>query len=73
MQQSFFTLLFLPLALGFIMLGLGLSLTIADFRRIVKYPKAVGVALACQMILLPVICFSLIKIIGISGYRYYGI
>src|SRR5687767_1955271 len=62
MQQSIVTALFLPIALGIIMLGMGLSLTLADFRRIAKYPKAVVVALSCQMILLPAICFLLVKL-----------
>ena len=44
------------------MFGLGLSLTFDDFKRVVKYPKAVVVALICQMILLPVICFVLAKV-----------
>ena len=30
----------LPLALGVIMLGLGLSLTLADFRRVAQHPRA---------------------------------
>ncbi|MEV4528554.1 bile acid:sodium symporter family protein [Streptosporangium sp. NPDC049304] len=51
---------FLPIALAIIMFGLGLSLTIADFRRVAAYPKATVVALACQVLLLPVICFGLV-------------
>lgn len=66
MEQSLFTQLFLPLSLGIIMLGLGLSLTIADFRRVLQYPKAISVALLCQMILLPLICFVLVKFSGLS-------
>jgi bile acid:Na+ symporter, BASS family len=62
MQQSITTDLFLPIALGIIMLGLGLSLTLDDFRRVTKYPKAVTVALVCQMVLLPVLCFFLVKL-----------
>ncbi|WP_404473218.1 bile acid:sodium symporter family protein [Microbacterium aerolatum] len=50
----------LPVALGIIMLGLGLSLTLADFARVLKQPKAVAVALACQLLLLPAICFGLV-------------
>jgi len=42
------------------MLGLGLSLTPADFARVLKQPKAVIVALLCQLILLPAICFALV-------------
>lgn len=51
--------LFLPIALGIIMLGLGLSLRVDDFKRVVLYPKAVFIGLICQMILLPLICFGI--------------
>jgi len=50
----------LPVALGIIMFGLGLSLTPADFGRVAKHPKAVIVALACQLVLLPAICLGLV-------------
>jgi len=59
MQASLLTTLVMPLALGVIMLGLGLSLTLDDFRRIALYPRAVTIALVCQMILLPLVCFFL--------------
>jgi len=59
MQSSTLTTVLLPLALGIIMLGLGLSLTIADFKRVVVYPRAVLIGLVCQMLLLPVICYGL--------------
>ncbi|MDT3439477.1 MULTISPECIES: bile acid:sodium symporter family protein [unclassified Pseudofrankia] len=49
----------LPFALGIVMLGLGLGLTVDDFRRVGRHPKAVGVALLCQVVLLPAICFGL--------------
>ncbi|MFC5373418.1 bile acid:sodium symporter family protein [Brevundimonas faecalis] len=50
----------LPIALGVIMFGLGLDLTPRDFARIGRRPKAVGVALACQLLLLPAVCFGLV-------------
>ncbi|RZL99550.1 MAG: bile acid:sodium symporter family protein [Pedobacter sp.] len=59
MEQNAALTLFLPLALGIIMLGLGLSLLIDDFKRVVLYPKAVVIGLFCQMILLPLICFGI--------------
>ncbi|MCC6899510.1 MAG: bile acid:sodium symporter family protein [Polyangiaceae bacterium] len=65
MQSSIITTVFLPLALGVIMLGLGLSLTLADFRRVVVYPRAVFVGLACQMLLLPAICFGIARGFGL--------
>lgn len=60
MQQSDLTSMFLPIALGIIMLGLGLSLTVEDFKRLTKYPKAMTIALFCQMVLLPLLCFGLV-------------
>ncbi len=50
----------LPIALAIIMLGLGLSLAPVDFRRVGRHPRAVAVALACQLLLLPAICFGLV-------------
>jgi BASS family bile acid:Na+ symporter len=58
--------LFLPIALGIIMLGLGLSLTLADFARVVKFPKPVLIGLSCQLLLLPVVCFFLAKAFGLA-------
>lgn len=65
MQSSIITTVFLPLALGVIMLGLGLSLSLADFRRVVVYPRAVFVGLACQMLILPAICFGIARGFGL--------
>ncbi len=59
MQGSIITNLLLPAALGVIMLGLGLSLSIADFTRIVRYPKAVLVGLFIQMFVLTGVCFGI--------------
>lgn len=50
----------LPVALGVIMFGLGLDLTPGDFARIGKRPKAVALALICQLLLLPAVCFGLV-------------
>lgn len=52
MQGGLITNLLLPLSLGIIMLGLGLSLTLADFTRVVRYPKAAIIGLTIQMLVL---------------------
>ena len=52
-----------PLALAIIMFGLGLGLTIHDFLRVIKVPVDFIVGFFCQVILLPIIAFILIKII----------
>lgn len=66
MQQSAATSLFLPIALGIIMLGLGLSLTLEDFKRVTRYPKAMTIALVCQMVLLPILCFGIAILSGLN-------
>jgi BASS family bile acid:Na+ symporter len=63
--DSTWTVVGLPVALGIIMLGLGLGLTIADFRRVAEYPVVVLLALGCQVILLPALCFGLVVALGL--------
>jgi len=59
MESSFLTAVFLPLALFIIMLGMGLGLTIADFKRIFVEPKAVILGLIAQLVILPAAGFLL--------------
>ncbi len=66
MQESMLSTVVLPLALGVIMLGLGLSLTVADFTRVIKYPKAVLIGLVCQMLLLPLAALVVAKLLQLS-------
>lgn len=59
MQATLLTNLLLPLALGVIMLGLGLGLTLDDFRRVARYPRAVLIGLFLQTGVLPWAAFAL--------------
>ncbi|WP_439474896.1 bile acid:sodium symporter family protein [Algoriphagus formosus] len=59
MEGNILTEVFLPLTLAVIMLGMGLSLTVTDFKRIFIYPKAVTLGLINQLVILPFIAFSL--------------
>lgn len=61
MEQSVITTVLLPVALGIIMLGLGMSLRIEDFKRVVVVPKAVLVGLGCQMLVLPMACYAIAR------------
>jgi predicted Na+-dependent transporter len=60
------TTIFLPIALGVIMLGLGLSLTTQDFKRVATVPKAAAVALGCQILLLPALCLGLVLLFDLA-------
>lgn len=55
----------LPIALAIIMFGLGLDLSVDDFKRIGRHPRAVVVALACQLLLLPLVCFGLVVLLDL--------
>lgn len=52
-------------ALALVMFGLGLSLTVSDFTRLLKHPKAVAIALALQIVVLPVACYALIVLLKV--------
>jgi BASS family bile acid:Na+ symporter len=65
-EQTFLAKVVLPIALFVIMLGMGLSLVLDDFRRVLKFPKAFAVGLACQMLLLPLIGFAVVKLVGMD-------
>lgn len=66
MQANFLSVVLLPLALAVIMMGLGLSLRVEDFKRVLVFPKAVLIGLLCQMLLLPVICYFIASGFGLS-------
>ena len=59
MEESVLTSVVLPLSLFLIMLGMGLSLVVDDFKRVILYPRAVAVGLFAQLILLPLAGFAL--------------
>jgi len=55
------------------MLGLGMSLTIQDFLRVIKIPKDFLVGFICQLILLPIIAFILIKLLNTPAELAIGV
>lgn len=52
----------LPLALAFIMFGLGLGLTFDDFARVVRQPRDFAVGALSQIVLLPAVAFALASV-----------
>ncbi|MEM7037246.1 MAG: bile acid:sodium symporter family protein, partial [Bacteroidota bacterium] len=72
-ETNFFSTYFLPGTLALIMLGMGMSLTIQDFRNIFSEPKAVITGLICQMILLPLIAIGIAQMSGLSPEMQVGL
>jgi len=64
---------FLPLSLAIIMLGMGMTLTLADFKRIIVYPKSVMLGLTNQLILLPIIAFLITLIFEVPPLMAIGL
>ena len=65
--------IFLPVSLAIIMFGMGLTLVIGDFVRIFTYPKAVLIGLINQIILLPIIGFSIVVLFNLSPTMATGV
>lgn len=57
MSSNFFATTLLPLALFVIMTGLGMSLTLADFRRVFVYPRGVLIGLGNLLLISPLLAF----------------
>jgi BASS family bile acid:Na+ symporter len=64
-ESSIVTNVLLPLALGVVMLGLGLSLTVADFARVLRYPRAVLVGLFTQTIVLVTVAYLFARLFSL--------
>jgi len=63
----------LVISLFIIMTGMGLSLTIDDFKRVLKYPLAVFIGFLNQIILLPIIAYVLIGFFEVDANIAIGI
>ena len=73
LESSILSSVVLPLALLIVMLGLGLSLTPEDFRRILKQPKSVCVGIVCQMLILPCLAFLIAKALDMPDMLAIGL
>lgn len=72
MDSGIITIL-LPIALAVVMAGMGLKLTVQDFARVSKHPKAVLVALFCQLVLLVGIAFVICKVLKLPPLLAVGL
>jgi predicted Na+-dependent transporter len=63
-QAAFVNAEVIPWVLRLVMIGLGLSLTLVDFKRIIVFPKAVTIGLIAQLVGLPAAAFGLSLLFG---------
>ena len=73
MEATVLTTVVLPIALAVIMLGMGLSLVVDDFRRVLRHPKAFAVGAFCQLVLLPALGFGVASALGLDPLLAVGL
>lgn len=66
MESNLLTAIFLPLALSIIMLGMGLSLSLTDFSRVVVTPRTIIAGLLIQIIGMPLLAFGIARGTGLA-------
>lgn len=72
-DDSVFATVLLPLALAVIMITLGLSLTPADFKRVVVFPRGVAIGLVNLLIVSPLLAFLVAKAYGLEAALAVGL
>ena len=72
-MNTAFSSYFLPVTLAVITLGMGLSVTLKDFKNIFLRPKAVITGISCQLLLLPAIAFTVASLTNINPYFKVGL
>ena len=73
MEATIFSKVVLPISLILIMLGMGISLTVDDFKRVLRTPKATLIGLVNQIILLPLVGFGICYVLDLSPVLAVGL
>ncbi|HBI3691332.1 TPA: bile acid:sodium symporter family protein, partial [Acinetobacter baumannii] len=66
-QPEFFVWLkaYIPWILGIIMLGMGMTMTVDDFKGVLQSPKAVLIGVVAQFVVMPGLAFILCKLFNL--------
>ncbi|MFQ3231005.1 bile acid:sodium symporter family protein [Reinekea sp.] len=65
-MQQVVSQILLPMVLAIVMLGMGLGLTTADFKRVAMQPKATFLGLGLQLFFLPALALFIITVLPLS-------
>jgi BASS family bile acid:Na+ symporter len=65
-DNPLFAIILLPIALATIMFSLGLSLTVADFKRVFVVPKGVAIGLANLLVISPFLAFGIAELYDLA-------
>ncbi len=67
------TTVVLPLALAIIMFTLGLGLTIADFKRVVVYPRGISIGMVNLLLVSPLLAFAMAELFNLDPLLALGL
>lgn len=56
---------YIPWMLGIIMFGMGMTMTVADFKTVLQSPKAVAIGVAAQFVVMPSLAYMLCKVFNL--------
>ena len=59
---------YIPWMLGIIMLGMGMTMTLGDFKSVLQSPKAVVIGVLAQFIVMPGLAFALCKLLQLPSF-----
>jgi len=72
-EGTVFTDVLLPLGVAGIMVTLGLSLTVADFRRVLVAPRGVAIGMANLLVVSPLLAFAVAELFGLDPLLAVGL
>ena len=59
--------------LGIVMFGMGMTLKVADFQRVLQHPKEVAIGVAAQFIIMPLVALALVKVFALPPELAIGV
>lgn len=64
---------YIPWLLGIIMFGMGMTMTLTDFKGVFSQPKAVAVGVVAQFLVMPILAFLLCKLFQLPAEIAVGV
>ncbi len=59
--------------LGIVMFGMGMTLKVEDFQRVLQHPKEVAIGVGAQFIIMPLVALALIKVFALPPELAIGV
>ena len=64
---------YIPFMLGLVMFGMGMTLSVDDFKGVLQHPLEVGIGVFAQFLLMPLIAWGLVKAFGLPPELAIGV